>query len=228
MAWCKDIIVTSLLFQDSYNHWTDTEWPNQFLFCIWINESFANDLLVGLFYSFTEASSILDWSTLLPQKNHILRTSKAMFEEILPVKWMILSALIPYFQWKLTVNWAGNLWPRRNSSRPAKAFQIEHVRGENLKLVSVPVTRNSETVGNPSLKMSASSSEEAGHLHNCTPKIGIQAKTNSSHNTSIMLWLQPHHCHPQNMKFLFYHQHFPQMEWSNTTPPFSISSLVTF
>lgn len=45
-----------------------------------------------------------------------------MFEETLPVKWMILSALIPYFQWKLTVNWAGNLWPSRNSSRPAKSI----------------------------------------------------------------------------------------------------------
>lgn len=68
-----------------------------------------------------------------------------------------------------------------------KAFQMEHIRGENLKLVSAPVTRNSKTEGNPSLKRPGSSSEEAGHLHNCTPKIRMQAKPNSSHNTSIVL-----------------------------------------
>lgn len=42
-------------------------------------------------------------------KIHILRTSKTMFEEILPVKQIILSPLIPYFQQKLAVNCAGNL-----------------------------------------------------------------------------------------------------------------------
>lgn len=68
-----------------------------------------------------------------------------------------------------------------------KAFQIEHIRGENLKLVNAPKTRNSETEADSSLKRPGSPREEAGHLHNCTPKIRMQAKSNSSHNMSIML-----------------------------------------
>lgn len=141
-----------------------------------------------------------------------------MFEETLPVKQIILSPLIPYFQWKLTVNWAGSLWPRRSSSSPAKSIsKRKYVRGENLKLVSVPVTRNSETEGNPSLNRPGSSSEEAGHLHNCTPKIRMEAKPNFSHNTSIILWVQPYPCHPQNIELPFYHQHFPR--WKGQIQP---------
>lgn len=58
--------------------------------------------------------------------------------------------------------------------------------------MSAPVTRNSETEGNPSLKRSGWYSEEAGHLHNRTLKIRMQAKPISSHNMPIMLWLQPY------------------------------------
>lgn len=42
-----------------------------------------------------------------------------------------------------------------------------------------------------------------------------------------MLWLQAQPCHPQHMKFPFYHQHFPQVEGTNMTPPFSTDLLVT-
>lgn len=69
--------------------------------------------------------------------------------------------------------------------------------------MSAPVTRNSETEKKPSLKRHGSPSGEAEHLHNCTPKKRMQAKPNSSHNMSIMLWLQPFPYHPQNIKSPF-------------------------
>lgn len=63
-----------------------------------LNESFATDLLVGYFYSFTER--LLQLQTEQPHcpKIFIIRTSMTMFEEILPVKKTILSSLTPYFQ----------------------------------------------------------------------------------------------------------------------------------